>query len=87
MHYYASIPSEEEHGIINEVLHDQTVGLMHQPHRTTNGNIRDILTHDNAQPYSNAQLDRDVQLHIQQRIAQFRTPHERDLSKIISEWK
>ena len=76
VHYYAAIPSEdEEQYIINEVLHDQTVGLMHEPRRITKEISRDTLTHTNVQP------------HNQQIIPQFRIPHERDLSNIIYAWK
>ena len=55
--YYATIPSEdEEQDIINEVLHNQTVGLIHQSLRMINENSRDTLTHGNVQHHNQQTL-------------------------------
>ena len=76
VHYYATIPSEtEEQELINDVLHNQTTGLVQQPILNTNNNNRHTR-------YRNTEQQPN-----QQTLMQYRTPHERDLSKIISAWK
>ena len=50
-------------------------GLVQQPIQTTNNNNRHTR-------YRNTERQ-----HNQQTLTQYRTPHERDLSKIISAWR
>ena len=85
MHNYATIPSqEEEQALIDDVFLSQTVGLINQPRPETNETSRTNRKNSNAQQHQPPALTHSDTQYNRPGTPQYRTPHERDLLKIIS---